>query len=446
VTQIPPHSVEAEHALLGSVLLNPRLLDDLAGRVAPEDCYLPGSQTVLAACYALHERGTAPNVLTVTHELASARKLSTVGWEGYGGAAFVAHLSDRVPSSGGWESAARIVAELAARRRLMAAAGEIGIKAQRLDTPAAQVLDEAEAAVLAVSRSVDRRPIASMDDGLAEAFDAIAAASACGGMTGLATGLHALDRMTGGLQASDLILLAGRPGAGKSALGVQIAARSASVGIPALVFSLEMPRVQIFQRLLSSEGRVDQRKLRTATLSGDEYDRIESAGGLLKGKPLFVDDTGALPLMELRAKARRMVADHGVKLVVVDYLQLVRAPASKGASREQEIATISRGLKAIAKELDVPVLALAQLSRKAEDRPDKRPHLADLRESGSLEQDADVVLFVFREEMYSDDASKRGLAEIIVGKQRNGPVGTVEARFVAEHTRFESLHAEQEAA
>lgn len=434
--RIPPHSARAECALLGAILLDTRVLDSLAGRVIADDFYSPALRTIFAACRELHDTGTPANIVTVTHRLREHGVLDTTQVGGYAGAALVAWLSDQVPSAHDWEAHARIVADLATRRRLIDAAGEWGYRAADLGSPATDLLDAAETAIMALRRRATEGAV-HVSVAVEDALSQLAATATRGdGVTGLATGLTAFDRQTGGLERGDLWLLAGRPGTGKTAWGLQVAARCAVHDRPAAVFSLEMPRLQLAQRLLAGEARVNQTAIRTARLSGDQHTRVLAAATNLCRAKLFIDDSPALFVGDLRARARRLVSEHEVGFLVVDYLQLMRAPVERG-NREREIAAISQGLKALAKELKIPVLAITQMNRAVEQRTDKRPVLSDLRESGSQEQDADGVVFVYRPILH-DAKAEPTAAELIIAKQRNGPTGSVPARFLGEWTRFEN--------
>jgi replicative DNA helicase len=432
--RVPPHSAEAEASVLGAILLDNQQIDRVLQMLRAEDFYVPANRAVYEVMVELFNAAQPIDVVTLANRLQETERLAPIG-----GTSYLARLLDAIPTVANVESHARIVREKADVRRIIDAAHQILAEGYGDHGEVAEFLDKSERRVFEVVRQDGRRAYVPMSTAVQETFAAIEAAAERGEtLTGLSTGITRLDRLTGGLQRSDLVILAGRPGMGKTAFALNIAVHAASFHAqPVVVFSLEMSRDQLVRRMLASEAGVDQSLLRTGRLARSDWDRIIGAAGALTKLPVFVDDSSAIGIMELRAKARRLKAEHGLGLVVVDYLQLVRGRPDAD-NREQEISDISRSLKALAKELETPVLALSQLNRAVESRAskDKRPQLADLRESGSIEQDADVVMFVYREEVYHRDTATPGEAEIIVGKQRNGPTGIARCRFQHEYTRF----------
>ena len=435
--RVPPHSLDAEAAVLGGILMDNQQLDRIVEMLRPEDFYVPANRMLFEAMIELFESGQPIDLVTLANRLQEHDRLAAIG-----GASYLARLLDAIPTVANLESHATIVREKANVRRIIDACHATLSEAYGDHGEVAEFLDKAERRVFDVARQDGRSPYVPMREAVKQTFKAIEVASERGeSLTGLATGITRLDRMTGGLQRSDLVILAGRPGMGKTAFALNIAVHAATFHTrPVVVFSLEMSRDQLVRRMLASEAGVEQSLLRTGRLSRADWPKIVGAAGALSSLPLWVDDSSAIGIMELRAKARRLKAEAGLGLVVVDYLQLVRGRPDAD-NREQEISDISRSLKALAKELDAPVLALSQLNRAVENRAtkDKRPQLADLRESGSIEQDADVVMFVYREEVYQPDTATPGAAEIVVGKQRNGPTGIVKCRFQHEFTRFVNL-------
>lgn len=434
-TTAPPYSLRAECALLGAILLDTRVIDGLGDRLSAEDFYSPAARTIFVASRELHNSGTPANAETVAHRLRERRQLDDLIIADRRGVTLIASLTDAVPSSVAWEYHAKIITDLATRRRLIDLGAEWQVRARNLSTDVASLLDGAETAIMALRRNQSSKAV-RIGDAAREAIELLEKTANSGShVVGIGSGLIGLDRVTGGFCDGDLWLLAGRPSMGKSALGVQIAARCAIHTKPAVVFSLEMPRVALARRLMAAEAAVDQTKIRSAFLSADETDRVLTAASQMQSWPLYVDDSGSLSIGELRARTRRLVTEHQVGLVVVDYLQMMCAPEAR--TEEQKIAAISAGLKGLAKDLNIPIIALSQLNRQVENRADKRPILSDLRGSGSQEQDADGVVFVHR--AACDDANADpGDAFLIVAKNRNGAVGTLRCRFMREWTRFEN--------
>lgn len=404
-----------------------------------EDFYRPAHGHIYDAVVALFERNEPVDEITVHGALRTAGKLETVG-----GLAYLNELCASTPTAANVEHYARMVRNSALTRRLIQAA--TGIVSAGFDGrgDVSVLLDQAESTIFEITSARDQRSYTEMKDAVKDAFKAIEQLyERRDPITGVATHYYELDKMTSGLQPSDLVIVAGRPSMGKTAFALNVAQNAAlKNNTPVLVFSLEMSTPQLVMRMLCSEARIDAHKLRAGALSKNDWPRLARAAGDLAEAPIFIDDTGSIPVLEMRAKARRLKAERNLGLIVVDYLQLMRGRAGS-EGREKEISEISRGLKALAKELNVPVVALSQLNRSLEQRQDKRPMLSDLRESGAIEQDADVIMFVYRDEYYNPESAEKGVAEIIVGKQRNGPVGTVQLKFFNEFVRFESLAREE---
>ncbi|HYC23539.1 MAG TPA: replicative DNA helicase [Candidatus Bathyarchaeia archaeon] len=440
--RVPPQSVEAEEAVLGGVLLDNRALDRAIELLKPEDFYREAHRRVFRALIDLDERREPADVITLTECLKSRGDLEAVG-----GAAAIAELAERTATAANVGYYAKIVKEKSILRSLVEAASDIVTRGYEGIGDVDQFLDEAEQAVFAISERKIKPAFAKIESII---FDAIKTIEFLHErqqvVTGVPTGFIELDKLTAGLQASDLIIIAGRPAMGKSALATNIGQYAAThAGKAVALFSLEMSKEQLVLRMLCAEAGVDSSKVRTGYLRDRDFGRLAAAAGRLAELPFFIDDTAALSVLELRAKTRRLTRESKVPLglVVVDYLQLMRAHRDVD-NREQEISLISRSLKALAKELSIPVVALSQLNRQVEQRADKRPAMADLRESGAIEQDADVIAFVYRDEVYNKVSAEEGTAEIIIAKQRNGPTGTVKLAFRKELTKFENLSTRAE--
>ena len=439
--KLPPHSVEAEQSILGGLLLDNEAADRIGDLVYEEDFYSEAHRLIYRHVLALTGDGKPVDVVTLSEALGSVQKLDYVG-----GLAYLGALVANVPSSANIRHYAQIVRERSILRQLAATAGEIADSAYNpMGRNARSVLDEAEAKVLHIAEQGGRgqRTYTPLKDLLVSAVDRIETLynrDNPSDVTGVATGFADLDKETAGLQPGDLIIVAGRPSMGKTALALNIGEHVAiDLKLPVVVFSMEMGASQLAMRMIGSVGRLDQHKLRTGRLAPDDWERLSSALGRLSEAPMLIDETPALNAIEVRSRARRLQKQYGqLGLVIVDYLQLMAAQ-SQGENRATEISEISRSLKALAKELKVPVMALSQLNRSLEQRPNKRPVMSDLRESGAIEQDADVILFIYRDEVYNEDTQDKGVAEIIIGKQRNGPTGTIRLTFLGENTRFESF-------
>jgi replicative DNA helicase len=430
-----PHNLEAERSVLGAILLRNEALNHAAEYIDAGDFFRDAHRLIFDKMVALSERGQAIDLVTLKEELARAGLLEQVG-----GPAYIASLVDGVPRSTNVEHYARIIKEKATCRNLIFAAGRISDLAYEGEQDADLLLDEAERAIFEIADDRVRSGFVPLSTLVHQSFQAIEKLQERRGLvTGVPTGFDELDAMTSGFQPSDLIIVAARPSMGKTSFTLNIAQHvGAQAGLTVGFFSLEMSKEQLFLRLLTSEARIDAHRFRSGYLSEQDYERLSHALNVLERSRVFIDDTASLGVLEMRAKARRLKAEHGLHLLIVDYIQLMQG-RGRFENRQQELASISRSLKGLAKELNVPIVALSQLSRAPDARADHRPQLSDLRESGALEQDADVVLFIYREEQYERNDQTEGIAEIIVGKQRNGPTGTVKLAFVKEHTRFENL-------
>jgi replicative DNA helicase len=439
--KLPPHSVEAEQSVLGGLLLDNDAADRIGDVVSAEDFYADAHRVIYSHCIQLIGEGKPADVVTLAESLGSLQKLDYVG-----GLAYLGALVQNVPTAANIRHYAAIVRERSILRQLASTAGEIADAAfNPLGRSAREVLDFAEAKVLHIAEQGSRgqKNFAQIRDllvGVVERIEELYNRDNPSDVTGIATGFADLDRMTSGLQPGDLVVVAGRPSMGKTALALNIAEHVAlALTKPVVVFSMEMGSTQLAQRLIGSVGRLPSQHLRTGRLQPDDWERLSAALGRLNEAPILIDETPALTAIEIRSRTRRMMKQYGqLGLVVVDYLQLMSA-TSQGENRATEISEISRSMKALAKELKVPVMALSQLNRSLEQRPNKRPVMSDLRESGAIEQDADVIIFIYRDEVYNPDTQDKGVAEIIVGKQRNGPIGTVRLTFLGEYTRFENF-------
>jgi replicative DNA helicase len=437
-SRVPPNDLSAERAVLGGILLeNAALNTVLELPLAAEDFYSDAHARIYEAMLELTQAGQPVDTVTLRERLVTAHKLAAVGGDDY-----LLALTNTIPTVANIEAHAKIVREKAVVRRLIVACHETAASGYGDYGKMDEFLDEAERRIFNVAKHRLRSPYEHITDVVVRTFEQITlAAQNKQHITGLPTGFSGLDRKTAGMHPGDLIIVAGRPGMGKTSFALNVAlnacrARGATTGF----FSLEMPKEQLANRLLCSEARVNAGNLRTGHLQRDDWTKLTQAAGMLSDLPIWLDDTPGLTLMELRAKTRRLKAEHNLGLIVIDYLQLMRAGV-KTDSREQEISEISRSLKGMAKELGLPVMALSQLNRGVESRgnKDKRPQLSDLRESGAIEQDADTIIFIYRDEVYNPETTDKGLAEIIIGKQRAGPTGTVKCVFHNEYTRFDTL-------
>lgn len=435
----PPHSIEAEQSIIGGLLLSNQAWDAVSTKLCEADFYRSEHRILFRAIHSLANKDQPFDVVTLLDTLKSTNDLDDAGGEAY-----LFELANNTPSVANISAYADIVREKSVHRQLIRVASDIADSGYNPNgREVAELLDFAETKVFAIAeqtaseggpeaiKSVLVRAVERIDE-LYHSDDSI---------TGLSTGLTELDNLTSGLQRADLVIVAGRPSMGKTTLVMNMAEHAAiKAGKPVLVFSMEMPADSLAMRMMSSLGRIDQHNIRTGKLTDDDWPRVTSAVHMLSEAPLFIDDTPGLSPAEMRARARRLMKEHGQPgLIVVDYLQLMKIPGFKSENRTGEISEISRSLKSLAKELDVPVIALSQLNRSLEQRTDKRPVMSDLRESGAIEQDADLICFIYRDEVYNEDSPDKGTAEIIVSKQRNGPIGKVRVAFLGKYTRFEDL-------
>ena len=436
--KLPPHSVEAEQSVLGGLLLDNTAWDKIADMIGESDFYRADHRLIYRHVSKLVGNSRPADVITVSESLESTKEL-----EGVGGLAYLGALAQNTPTAANIRRYAEIVRDRAVMRKLAEVGTEIAETAYNpMGKEAGQLLDEAESKVFAISEQgargkqgfMDMQPLLTQ---VVERIDMLYNRDNPSDVTGVPTGFTDLDKMTSGLQPGDLVIVAGRPSMGKTSLALNMAEHVAlESGLPVGVFSMEMGASQLVMRMLGSVGKLDQHKVRTGRLADEDWRKLTDAVGRLNDAPIHIDETAALNSLELRARARRLHRQYGkLGLIVVDYLQLMSA-SSQGENRATEISEISRGLKALAKELNVPVVALSQLNRSLEQRPNKRPVMSDLRESGAIEQDADLILFIYRDEVYNQDSPDKGKAEVIIGKQRNGPIGTITLVFQGEYTRF----------
>lgn len=437
--RVPPHSVQAEQSVLGGLMLDNQAWDQIVGRVVQTDFYRREHQLIFRTIGQLAEGERPFDVITLSEDLERHGSLADAG-----GLAYLGHLAKDTPSAANIRAYADIVRERSVMRQLIRVGTKIADSAfQSEGRSSAELLDEAETKVFEIAEQGARGQggFVGIKSLLTKAVDKIETLfEQDAPFTGLSTGFADLDKKILGLQPADLIIIAGRPSMGKTALAMNIAENVALLsGKPVAVFSMEMPGESLAMRMMSSLGRINQTRVRTGKLEDDEWPRLTSAVSMLAETKIAIDDTPALSPLEVRARARRLMREHGeLGLIVLDYLQLMQVPGM-GDNRTNEISTISRSLKALAKELNVPVIAISQLNRSLEQRTNKRPIMSDLRESGAIEQDADLVLFIYRDEVYNEDSPDKGVAEVIIGKQRNGPIGTVRLTFLGEFTKFEDF-------
>ncbi len=434
--KVPPQDIEAEQSVLGCILIENEALYRSMEVIGAADFYREAHTHIFNTMADLYEKGEPVDLITLINLLKKKNLLERVG-----GATYLSSLADGVATAANVQNYAKIIREKAVLRRLIGIGTDIASQAYKYPGEADELLDTAEQSIFALAESRLKKAYFPLSEIVKEGFKTLQSLYDRGEtVTGIPSGFEKLDEYTAGFQKGDLIILAGRPSMGKTALALNIAQYAAiHGGVTTAVFSLEMSKEQLCNRMLCSEAAVDSSKMRRGHIYQEDWPKLIDAAGLLSDAPIFIDDTPALSVLEMRAKSRRIKADNNLGLVVVDYLQLMRGRA-RIDSREQEISEISRSLKALAKELDIPVIALSQLNRRVEERSDRRPQLADLRESGAIEQDADVILFIYRDEVYnkSPDNPNKGLAEIIIGKQRNGPVGAVKLAYLNRFTKFEN--------
>ncbi len=436
--KLPPQHIEAEQSILGGILIENEALNRVTEILDPDDFYRDAHRKIFNALINLSERDEPADLITLTNELRKIDQLDSIG-----GASYLASLIDSVPTAANIQYYARIVKEKAILRKLIQTSTEIITQSYEDRGDVESFLDEAERSIFEISEKRVRPSFYPIREIVKESFATIEKLfNKKEAVTGIASGFKELDRMTAGFQPSDLIIVAGRPSMGKTAFCLDIA-EYAAIGnkTPVAIFSLEMSKEQLVIRMLCSQANVEGTRLRTGYLNESDWPKLTIAAGSLSESPIYIDDTAALSVLELRSKARRLKSDYGLGMVIVDYLQLMKGRA-RVESRQQEISEISRSLKALAKELNIPVIAVSQLSRKTEERTGNRPQLSDLRESGAIEQDADLILFIYRDEVYNRDPDNpnRGKAEVIIGKQRNGPIGKIDLAFLDKFTTFKDLY------
>lgn len=435
--KIPPHSIEAEQSVLGGLMLDNKAWELVADKVAAADFYRHDHRLIFKALSTLAERDMPLDVITLSETLRSNEQLEEAG-----GFSYLATIAKDTPSAANIKAYADIVREKSVLRQLISVGTEISDSAFNTEGRSSKdLLDNAEKRVFEIAEQGSRnsqvfRPLKSLMKATLNHIEALSKVDSS--ITGVSTGYSDLDEMTSGLQKGDLVIVAGRPSMGKTTFSMNIAEYAAAhKKLPVAIFSMEMPAEQLVLRMLSSMGRVDQHRIRTGKLTDEDWPRIATAVKIFADVPMFIDDSAGLSPTEVRARARRLVREHGqLGLIVLDYLQLMQVGGSD--NRTAEVAEISRSLKALAKELQVPIIVLSQLNRSLEQRPNKRPVMSDLRESGAIEQDADVIIFIYRDEVYNPESADKGSAEIIIAKQRNGPIGTCRLTFLGKYTRFEN--------
>jgi len=440
--KVPPQNLDAEKSLLGAVLIDEETLADISEHVTPKDFYEKTHSIIYAGMMRLYEKHKPVDLLTLTEELKRKKELDTVG-----GSAYLTELTNYVPTAAHAEAYAELVAQKAVRRRLIRASGEISELGYDEETTTQELLEKAEAELFSVSDQSLKQDLVSIESILTESFDRMEELHRNkGSLRGIKTGYRDLDNMTAGLQRSDLVILAARPAMGKTTLVTNLAYNVATIAKqPVLFFSLEMSKEQLVDRMLADASGVDAWNIRTGNLSDEDFGKLSEAMGELAEAPIFIDDTPGLSVLEMRTKARRAMHENPLGLIIVDYLQLMQGSGRDGGNRVQEVSEISRGLKLIARELNVPLIALSQLSRSVESRSPQIPQLADLRESGSIEQDADIVMFIYREAYYNPETERENITDLIIAKHRNGPTGKVELYFHPERLRFVSLDRKHDA-
>lgn len=434
--RIPPQNIEAEQAVLGAIFLDASALTLASEILIPEDFYRAAHQKIFHAMLKVADKGEPVDLVTVTAELADAKALEEVG-----GVSYLSELADSVPTAANVEYYARIVEEKSVLRRLIRTATSIAQDSYTREDEVDVLLNEAEKKIMEIAQRKHSGAFQNIKDVLVQAYDNIEMLhNRKGEITGIPTGFTELDRMTAGFQRSDLIIVAARPSVGKTAFALNIAQNVATkTNENVAIFSLEMSAQQLVMRMLCAEGNINAQNLRTGKLTPEDWGKLTMAMGSLSNAGIYIDDTPSIRVSEIRAKCRRLKQESGLGMVLIDYLQLIQGSGRNRENRQQEVSEISRSLKALARELEVPVIALSQLSRSVEQRQDKRPMMSDIRESGSIEQDADIVAFLYRDDYYDKDSENKNIIEIIIAKQRNGPVGTVQLAFIKEYNKFVNL-------
>jgi replicative DNA helicase len=434
--RIPPQNIEAEQAVLGAIFLEPSSLTVTSEVLIPEDFYRSSHQKIFNVMLKLNDEGKAVDLITVTEELAATKNLEEVG-----GVSYLSELAGSVPTAANVEYYARIVEEKSLLRRLIRTATNIAQEGYSREDEVEELLGEAEKTIMEVAQRKNSGAFQNIKDVLVSTYDNIEVLTTrTGDVTGIPTGFAELDRMTAGFQRNDLIIVGARPSVGKTAFALNIAQNVATkTEENVAIFSLEMGAEQLVMRMLCAEGNINAQNLRTGSLTDEDWRKLTMAMGSLSNAGIYIDDTPGVRIGEIRSKCRRLKQEHGLGMILIDYLQLIQGDGRSGDNRQQEVSEISRSLKALARELKVPVIALSQLSRGVEQRQDKRPMMSDIRESGSIEQDADIVAFLYRDDYYDKESENKNIIEIIIAKQRNGPVGTVSLAFVKEYNKFVNL-------
>mgnify|MGYP001286508884 FL=1 len=433
----PPHNIEAEQAVLGAVFLEPQAIVTASEILLPEDFYRASHQKIFEAMLTLSDKGEPIDLVTVTTLLSNKKMLDDIG-----GVTYLTDIANSVPTAANIEYYARIVEEKSTLRRLINVATDIVKTSYSEEDELEEVLDLAEKNILEVSNKKNSSKFKSIKDVLIEVYDNIEMLhNRESEITGIPTGFRDLDKITSGFQRNDLIIIAARPSVGKTAFALNIAQNVAiNAGANVAIFSLEMGAEQLVMRMLCAEGNIDAQRLRTGKLEEEDWGKLTMAMGSLSNAGIYIDDTPGIKVSEIRSKCRRLKQEHGLDMILIDYLQLIQGSGRNRENRQQEVSEISRQLKQLARELNVPLIALSQLSRSVEQRQDKRPIMSDIRESGSIEQDADIIGFLYRDDYYNrEDSEKENIIEIIIAKQRNGPVGNVELAFVKEYNKFVDL-------
>ena len=434
--KIPPHDIEAEQAVIGSMLTDKDAIMSAVETLKPEDFYREDNKIIYEAILNLYNRAEPVDIITLKTELQSMKQLETVG-----GLEYIAELPDKVPTTANVEQYIKIVEERSALRALIKTANDLISLGYDQTQDVEDILDTAERKIFDVIQNRNQKGYSSIKDILVDSFTQLEQLyNQKQHITGVPTGFADLDFITAGFHKSDLIIVAARPAMGKSAFALNLATNAAvRYNTPVAIFSLEMSKEQMTNRILCSEAMVDSNKVRTGKIEDDDWQKLAEASGNLSQAQIFIDDTPGISVMEIRAKCRKLKLEKNIGMVVIDYIQLVQGSSKRNGSREQEISEISRSLKILAKEINVPVIALSQLSRSVEQRPDHRPMLSDLRESGAIEQDADIVMFLYRDDYYNSDTDKKNIAEVILAKHRAGSTGTVELLWLGNYTKFANL-------
>lgn len=432
----PPHNIEAEQAVLGAIFLEPQAIASASEVLLAEDFYRASHQRIFEVMLQLSEKGEPIDLVTVTTALSNNKTLDEIG-----GVSYLSDLANSVPTAANIEYYTKIVEEKSTLRRLIKTATNIVTSGYSEEEELDGVLNDAEKSILEVAQRNNSGKFKNIKDVLIEVYDNIEQLhNRDADVTGVPTGFRDLDKMTSGFQRNDLIIIAARPSVGKTAFALNIAQNVATnTDENVAIFSLEMGAEQLVMRMLCAEGNIDANHLRTGNLDTEDWGKLTMAMGSLSNAGIFIDDTPGIKVNEIRSKCRRLKQEHGLGMILIDYLQLIQGSGSSKENRQQEVSEISRALKGLARELNVPLIALSQLSRGVESRQDKRPMMSDIRESGSIEQDADIVGFLFREDYYDQESEKQNIIEIILAKQRNGPVGSVELAFVKEYNKFVDL-------